>query len=82
MHCIWCDREATTYLISDRDSRNSVDAACDEHAAEHEHLYRRAVPMPRTVVDLRDPAPDVVDLTSDLPVAAEAAQVVREQTER
>lgn len=82
MHCIWCDREATTHLISDRDSRNSVDAACDEHAAEHEHLYRRAVPMHRTVVDLRDPAPEVVDLTAGLPVAAEAAYAVRERTDR
>ena len=74
MQCIWCGHEATTYLISDRDSHNSVDGACDEHAAEHAHLYRRAVPMRRpAVVDLREPAPDVVDLTDGLPVAAEAA---------
>jgi hypothetical protein len=80
MHCIWCDSEATTYLISDRDSHNSVDTACDEHAEEHEHLYRRAVPMRRPVVDLRERAPEVVDLTAGLPVAAEAADAVRERT--
>ena len=78
MQCIWCGRDATTYLISDRDSRNSVDGACDEHAQEHAHLYRRAVPMRRpAVVDLREPAPAVVDLREDLPVAAQAAEAAR-----
>lgn len=82
MLCIWCDREATTYLVSDRNSHNSVDSACDEHAEVHAHLYRRAVPMHRTVVDLREPAPEVVDLTDGLPLAAEAAEAVEIRRER
>ena len=78
MQCIWCGREATTYLLSDRDSHNSVDGACDEHAQEHAHSYRRAVPMHRpAVIDLRDSAPEVVDLTDGLPVAAQAAEAAR-----
>ncbi|MFC6238990.1 hypothetical protein [Longivirga aurantiaca] len=71
MHCSWCGAEATTYLLSDRDSHNSVDTACDAHAAEYAHIYRRAVPVHRDVVDLREPA--VIDLTDGLPRAAEAA---------
>ena len=71
MHCSWCGAEATTYLLSDRDSHNSVDTACDVHAAEYAHIYRRSVPIHRTVVDLREPA--VIDLTDGLPLAAEAA---------
>ena len=51
-----------------------------DHAAEHEHLYRRAVPMHRTVVDLRDPAPEVVDLTADLDYDAVGGLTLRRQT--
>ena len=71
MHCSWCGAEATTYLLSDRDSHNSVDPACDSHAGEYAHIYRRAVPVHRDVVALREPV--VVDLTDGLPLAAEAA---------
>lgn len=73
MDCSWCGAEATTYLISDRDSHKSVDSACDEHAAEYAHIYRRAVPVRRDDVDLREPT--VVDLTDSL---APAAETVRE----
>ncbi len=70
MHFSWCGAEATTYLLSDRDSHNNVDLACDDHAGEYAHIYRRSVPVHRDVVDLRDP---VIDLAEALPLETEAA---------
>ena len=77
MLCCWCAREATAYLVSDRDSHNSADTACDVHVDEYAHIYRRAVPIHRDVVDVRDREPEVVDLTDGLPVASAAAEAVR-----
>lgn len=54
MICSWCDDEATYYLLSDRNSRNSTDSACEVHADQYGHLYRRRVAIPARVVDLRD----------------------------
>jgi hypothetical protein len=57
MDCSWCERQATYFLVSDRDSRRNVDHACDEHTEQWRHLYRRAVPVPAS-----GPAPQVVDV--------------------
>lgn len=73
VQCSWCEREATTYLVSDRDSHRSVDAACQGHADEWAHIYRRAVPIPGAILDLTQRAPDLIDLTEALPLAREAA---------
>ena len=75
MHCSWCALEATTYLLSDRDSHNSVDSACDEHVAEYAHIYRRSVPIHRDVIDLRERAAEVVAVADSLPLADQAAAV-------
>ena len=57
MLCSWCDDDATVFLVSDVDSRNNVDYACDVHEGLWGRLYRRSVSLAHhRVIDLRDPA--------------------------
>ena len=77
VRCSWCEAPAEFFLLSDRDSHNSVDHACAEHTRAYGHLYRRSVLMPTATIDLRDDAPDgdgAVDLTEPaVPASREAS---------
>ena len=77
VRCAWCEAPAEFFLLSDRDSHNSVDHACAEHTRAYGHLYRRSVLMPTAVVDLREQAP--VDLRGE---AVPAARDSEDQADR
>jgi hypothetical protein len=78
VRCAWCEAPAEFFLLSDRDSHNSVDHACAEHTRAYGHLYRRSVLMPTAVVDLREQAD--VDLRGEGVPAARDSQDQADRT--